>query len=123
MYINHTRKRLKIIKMKTLLIVLSISFANFTFSQTKTVEIKTSAECGMCKKKIEETLNYTKGVKFAELDMSTKVVTVKYSEDKISLDKIRETLSEIGYSADDVKANPEAVEKLPACCKPGGMKH
>lgn len=108
--------------MKTLLIIISFAFTGLLFGQTKTVDIKTSAECGSCKKRIEEKLNYTKGVKFAELDMSTKVVTVKYNEDKITEDEIKKVISDTGYSADDVKADPKAVEKLPACCKPGGMK-
>jgi hypothetical protein len=28
----------------------------------------------------------------------------------------------IGYDADEMKAKPEMVKKLPACCQPGGMK-
>lgn len=108
--------------MKTLLIILSFAFTGVLFGQTKTAEIKTTAECGSCKKRIEEKLNYTKGVKFAELDLASNIVTVKYSEDKISLAEIKKILSDTGYGADDVKADPKAVEKLPACCKPGGMK-
>ena len=51
-----------------------------------------------------------------------KKVTVGYNPKKISLDEIRKIISETGYDADDLKANPKSVEKLPACCKPGGMK-
>ena len=45
-----------------------------------------------------------------------------YIEDKISIEKIRHIISETGYDADKVKANPESVQKLPKCCQPGGMK-
>ena len=85
------------------------------------VYIQTSAECGSCKKRIEEKLNYTKGVRFAELDLRDKVLHVKFSTKKISLEEIKNILSETGYDADDVKANPKAVKELPACCQPGGM--
>ena len=85
------------------------------------VKIKTSAECGSCKERLEGKLNYTAGIKFAELDVPSKVLTVKFSEKKISLDEIRKIISALGYDADEVKANPEALNKLPACCKPGGM--
>jgi copper chaperone CopZ len=92
-------------------------------SKLETVIIQTSAECGDCKDRIEEMLNYTKGVKFSELDLETKKVTVKFSPKKISLSQIKTKLSELGYDADEVKSNPESVKKLPLCCQPGGMKN
>ncbi len=44
----------------------------------KKIQIKTSAVCGMCKDRIEEYMAYEKGVKEAELDLETKVLTIKY---------------------------------------------
>lgn len=89
----------------------------------ETVVIQTSAECGDCKDRIEEMLNYTKGIKFSELDLETKKVTVKYSTKKITSQEIKSKLSELGYDADEIKSNPSSVRKLPACCHPGGMKN
>jgi copper chaperone CopZ len=112
----------KLKSMKSILTIMMIAFVALTSSaQTKEVVIKTSAECGSCKKRIEGKLNYTAGIRFAELDVPSKKLTVKYSEKKISLKEIRKIISETGYDADEVKAIPEAVDKLPACCKPGGM--
>lgn len=85
------------------------------------VEILTNAECGTCKSIIEKELNYVKGIVFAELNVPTKIVTVKFYPSKISLDEIKAQIAEIGYNADDVKANPAAQSKLPKCCQPGGM--
>lgn len=90
--------------------------------KTQTVVIKTSAECGSCKERIEGKLNYTKGISFSELNYDTKELTVKFKTDKISIDEIRKILSELGYDADEVKANPKTQKELPACCQPGGMK-
>lgn len=92
-------------------------------SKLETVVIQTSAECGDCKDRIEDMLNYTKGVKFSELDLETKKLTVKYKTKKITLVQIKTKVSELGYDADDVKSNPESVKKLPLCCQPGGMKN
>ena len=92
-------------------------------SKLETVIIQTSAECGDCEDRIEEMLNYTKGIKFSELDLETKKLTVKYATKKISLAEIKTKLSELGYDADEVKSNPESVKKLPLCCQPGGMKN
>jgi copper chaperone CopZ len=89
----------------------------------QTVVIQTSAECGDCKDRIEEALNYTKGVVFAELDLATKKVTVKFLTKKISLQKVKEAIAAIGYDADEVKAVPEAQRNLPKCCQPNGMKN
>lgn len=112
---------------KYLVILVGMLLMNSAFAQEKkskleTVVIQTSAECGDCKNRIEEGLNYTKGIKFAELDLETKKVTIKYLPAKITLQQVKEKISSIGYDADDVKAVPEAVQKLPACCQPGGMK-
>ena len=114
--------------MKNLMIALLtlVSF-NTAFSQEKkqkfeTVTIQTSAECGDCKKRIEDGLNYTKGVSFAELDLETKKVTVKFNVTKISLVEVRKKINSIGYDADESKADPDAQKRLPTCCQPGGMK-
>lgn len=107
--------------MKNLIILLSLITSINCFGQE--IKIQTSAECNECKVRLEDKLNYTKGVKFAELDLETKIIAVGYSEKKISVDEIKKIISELGYDADEVKANPEAYEKLPACCKVGGMEH
>ncbi len=86
------------------------------------VIIQTSAECRACKDRIEEAMNYTKGVKYAELDLESMKLTVKFNARKTNLDALRTKISETGYDADDVKATKEGLDALPACCKPGGMK-
>lgn len=91
--------------------------------KVETVTILTSAVCGECKERIEKELNYTKGVVFAELDMDTKKVTVKYKTKFLNEDKVREVINNIGYDADDSKRNEEAFNELPKCCQsPGHCK-
>jgi copper chaperone CopZ len=108
--------------MKTTIIsLLFVLLSTFSFGQkTMTSQIQTSAQCGDCKERIEGKLNYTKGIKFAELDNQTKIVTVKYDPKKIDLVAIKQTIAKIGYDADEVKAAKEDVEKLPKCCQPHG---
>lgn len=98
------------------------SFAQTNNGKWQTVVIQTSAECGDCKTRIEDGLNYTKGISFAELDLETKKVTVKYNSSKITLDEIKKKINKIGYHADDFKAAKEDILKLPACCQPGECK-
>lgn len=83
--------------------------------------IQTTAECGECKERVEGKLNYTKGIKFAELDVESKKLIVKFDQRKISEAEIKAIVSSLGYDADEVKANKEAYDALPNCCKIGGM--
>ena len=108
---------MKLLTIFALLLTFS-SFGQSTITDTLT----TSAECGLCKERIEGKLNYTKGIKFAELDYESRELIVKYSSKHISLDKIKQLLSDLGYDADEVKADPMAQKALPLCCQPGGMK-
>ena len=109
--------------MKTILFVLAVCFSQVLFSQNvkkQTIIIQTSAQCGDCEERIESALNYTKGVKFADLDLESKKVTVQFLTKKTSLETIKAIIAKIGYDADDVKADISAVQKLPKCCQPNG---
>ncbi len=111
--------------MKNYVTILFISFlalnANAQQKKTQTVIIQTSAECEECETRLEDKLNYTKGIKFAELEMNSMKLTVKFNSKKISLEQIKKEISKLGYSADELPADPEGLAKLPECCKPGGM--
>lgn len=107
--------------MRTLLIITVIFFsAHILRAQTDTVKIKTSAQCGMCKKRIENTLNFEKGIKKAELNVETKEAMVIYHSKKTSPEKIKMAIAKAGYDADDIPAHEKAYGKLPQCCKKGG---
>jgi copper chaperone CopZ len=105
----------------TILSLLFLLVSTLSYGQkSMTSQIQTNAQCGDCKERIEGKLNYTKGIKFAELNNETKIVTVKYDPKKIDLVTIKQTIAKIGYNADEVKAAKEDVEKLPKCCQPNG---
>ncbi|GAB4024341.1 heavy-metal-associated domain-containing protein [Spirosoma gilvum] len=90
----------------------------------KEVKIKTSAICGMCKARIERNLSFEKGVKEADLDVKSKVVTIKYNPAKTDVAKLKSVISKTGYDADEVTADEAGYNKLPSCCKKGGgMDH
>ena len=115
-------KNLSIIYKSTLLgiifFALSLSLsAQGSTDNSKTVKIKTSAICEMCKSKIEKALKNTDGVIESNLNVDTKYATVKYNPAKTDEAKIRTAISKVGYDADNVTANKEAFKKLPGCCK------
>ena len=111
--------------MKSLLVVVFLMLGFTIFSQEKSknqvIVIQTSAECGQCKERIENQLNYTKGIKYAELNLEDLKLTVKYNSSKITLEEIKTQITKLGYDANDVKAEKEAYQKLPKCCQINGM--
>ena len=109
--------------MKNLIWILLAFLSSYASAQTNgkktsTVDIQTSAVCGMCEDLIvQKNLAFEKGVKYAEMDVKTGVLTVNYRKDKTSVAQLRNLISKLGYSADSVKANPVAYENLHFCCK------
>jgi copper chaperone CopZ len=82
-----------------------------------TLKIQTSAVCGMCETTISKALYALKGVKKVQMDMDTKVITVGYNAKQVQAAAIRTAISNAGYDADNVIADPAAYDKLHACCK------
>ncbi len=108
-------------KFKTalLIVLLSIILVSMLFAQenVKIDSIRTSAQCEMCKERIENHLNKQEDILESVLEVETAICTVKYDSTKITIDDIRKEISLVGYDADDVKANKRAYNKLPKCCK------
>ena len=111
--------------MKNLAWILAVVLSTTTMAQNKTktkkvetIEIQTSAVCDMCKELIiDKNLVFEKGLKYAEMDVETGVLTVKYRNDRTSAAHIRNLISDLGYSADSVLADPVAYDNLHFCCK------
>ena len=101
----------------TLFIAL-ISVASFAQkSNAVTLVIQTNGVCDMCEKRFAEHVPYFKGVSDYSYDAKTSKVTVVYNPQKTTPEAIRKSISDLGYNADDVKANAAARAKLPACCR------
>ena len=111
--------------MKNLAWILAVVLSTSTMAQNKnknkkveTIEIQTSAVCDMCKELIiDKNLVFEKGLKYAEMDVKTGVLTVSYRNDRTSAAHIRNLISDLGYSADSVLADPVAYDNLHFCCK------
>lgn len=103
---------------KVPVITVLLFLMSFTvYAQIETVYIQTSAQCEMCKKKIEKKVMAVKGVKNAVLDMKTKTVKVKYDSQKTEPKHIKTIISQAGYDADEIKADEKAYSQLEDCCK------
>lgn len=100
-----------------LLLTFSVSGLKAQTKKIDTAYIKTSAICEDCKERIEKAMAYENGVKSADLNVDTKMLTVVFKTNKTDIETIRKSISEVGYDADDVPANMKAYEKLPDCCR------
>lgn len=116
--------------MKRLILFVGIVGLAFTSTESsaqaqkyfETIRIKTSVECQMCKKKIEDYFRKEPGIKYMDVNYHNKIATVRYYSDETNPSNIRTAIANLGYDADTVKANPEFYAKLPACCQKGGMQ-
>ncbi len=80
------------------------------------VEIKTSAQCGMCKTALEKRLSKMPEVEAVDLNLETQIFTITFQHGG-DTDFYKKTISLLGYDADEIPANAKAYAKLPACCK------
>jgi periplasmic mercuric ion binding protein len=107
----------------TLSAILGIYTVSMAQNKIQTVKIKTRIACdhckmcGSCGSRIEKALYSQKGIKRVDVDDKKMEIIVVYNTGKISKDKIRETITDNGYDADDKKATPESIAKLDDCCK------
>ena len=72
--------------------------------------------CGMCERRIEGALANVKGVHSADWDVETKVLTVQYDDEAISLDEIKKNVAAAGHDTDKFRAEKKVYDKLPGCC-------
>lgn len=106
-------------------VVLFVLAAKVTMAapqNTDTLVVKTNIYCNHCKqcescKGKLDLLMEEKGVKDMVLNVELMTITVVYNSKKTSPEKIRTAISNLGYDADNVPANPKAYEELDGCCK------
>ena len=109
-------KKLKLILMAIAVLVVGI-YLSAKAQKTADLEIKTSAQCSMCKETIEKAMAFEKGVVKYELVVETKILKVTYKPAKTNPETIRRAVSAVGYDADEVVADPKAYANLADCCK------
>lgn len=100
-------------------VVIAVCCMSFigAYAGEKTETVKVWGNCGMCKKTIEKSLKDVAGVHSAVWDKKTKVLTVSYDADKISMKQIEEKVAASGYDTKNVKGSDKAYSELEKCCR------
>lgn len=98
------------------------SFSNPTFAQQKAIQRAVIHTPGViadaCKTSVENFLVHEYGVSSVRADFRRHTVTVVWYTDRTNIENIKTALANMGYDADDVKADPDAYKRLSPVCKP-----
>ena len=118
------KKLNSIIVIAAIMLISVSSFGQEESSKVKTESFEVDGVCGMCKDRIENAA-LIKGVKLATWDKETQMLKVVYKPSKVSIQEIHEAVAEAGHETKKAKANMDAYNKLPDCCKykDGAVKH
>lgn len=107
--------------MRTMLTLFLVMIAFVTQAQQKkpvTLKISTpNAQCSACKARIEEYLKVEEGVVKVTVNPQGKYTTVLYLADRTNPENIRTAIANVGYDADEIKANEDSYKALPKTCK------
>jgi copper chaperone CopZ len=98
-------------------IILILLIAGTLFGKEVQDSIMTSAICEECKEIIEKKLKKTKGVISSNVNFTNGMLDIKFDDEKITKQDIKQAIAEVGYNADEVERKPKAYAKLPRCCK------
>lgn len=106
-----------------LLFFMTVSSVFSQNKKTETIIVKTNILCDHCKQcescggRFDREIPFIKGVKDFSFDEKTMTISLTYNIKQTSPDKLREAISNIGFDADDVKADAKAVARLDDCCR------
>ena len=72
--------------------------------------------CEICKKRIEKAALSKQGVKYANWDIPSNLISVIYNSNKISLKNVQAAISSVGHDTPMFKALDSVYNELPMCC-------
>ncbi len=106
--------------------IIHLAFLFFAFSFTAAAQQKVNDKaeiklpgllCENCKEIVERTLFKQYGIISYKVDAKKKIVTVAWITDRTDIEQIKAMIATAGFDADDVKGEPTAYKRLPACCR------
>lgn len=113
--------------MKNLISVILLTFLISTsYAQNpkkETITIKTEincdhcVQCDSCGANIYNAIHENRGIRKVKINPEENTITVTYKPSKISPEEIKKAITEIGFDADEMKADATAYSKLDTCCK------
>ena len=110
--------------MKNLITILLVFFLAFNANAQETkknksakIEFQVSGNCEMCKKRIQKASMSVSGVKSADWNIDSGLLSLIINENKTSSATIQKAIAKIGHDNDGQKADEQAYNNLHTCCQ------
>lgn len=111
----------------TSIVLVTVSCGNTNESENKQSKTEISngvtistfkvwGNCNMCKETIESSLK-VEGISKADWNKESKMISVSYDVNKISLEEIQKHIASVGYDNEKFKGDDKAYKELPECCQ------
>ena len=107
--------------LKYIICYICLFISSYTFAQSDQkinftdTTFKVFGACEMCKSRIEDALKL-KGITKAIWDVDSKLLSIQFDSQKITLDKIENTIVALGHDLIHKKAKDYIYQDLPECC-------
>jgi copper chaperone CopZ len=103
--------------MKNLIVIcLLILPLTLIAQKNKKTNFEVSGNCEMCKKRIEKAALNVKGLKVANWNIPSNILSIVYNSEKVNLQEIHTAIAKVGHDTTQEKAPDETYDKLPMCC-------
>jgi len=86
-------------------------------SKTTETSFWVGGTCDLCKERIEGSLKGVPGILFADWNVDSKMIKVKFDKNKIKENTIHEKISAVGHDTEKMKAKDDVYDNLMECCK------
>ena len=106
--------------MKKIILILAVVFYTTTMvgqNKNEKVTFEVAGVCEMCKERIEKAALTTKGVKYANWNLESHMLSLVIDERKTSEQIVQENIAAVGHSTVEVETTIEAYNNLDECCK------
>ena len=79
-----------------LFLLLAVQFSFGQTTEFSVVNYEVNVTCGHCKTTIETALNDVEGIKYSNVNLTSKIVNVKYNDDIISKQEVEKIIQDAG---------------------------
>ena len=107
--------------MKKLILATLIALPILVMAQEKVnkntkLSFEVTGNCEMCKKRIEKATFSVKGVKVANWDIPSNIISIIHDPSKAPVEMIQKAIARTGHDTPLEKADDDVYDKLPMCC-------
>jgi copper chaperone CopZ len=107
-----------IIGVLSLTVAVTVLLTNCTQNKAQATVIDLpTMQCESCAQTITEAAESVNGVQTVSVSVEKKQATIEYAPSATDVQKIEKAIASSGYQANEIKANSQAYESLPDCCK------